>query len=100
MLTIGFTISADQDHDDSIKFDLICTDVPAGMERDIEFELVGTNMNLTPDKVALRDVFDPATRGALVKIKGDFTAYGEAVAEMKASYKGQSLGGVKRSFDV
>lgn len=100
MLTIRFTISADQDHDDSVKFDLICSDVPADMEQDIEFELVGTNMNLTPNKVALRDVFDPATRSALVKIRGEFITTGEAVAEMRASCKGQSLGGVKRSFDV
>lgn len=100
MLTFRFKMAPVQDQDDSILFNLVCEDVPAGMEQELEFEFTGTNMTLVPAKLALKDIFDPATKGAVAEIRGMPLGNGDATAAMSASCKGVPMGTVTRSFTV
>lgn len=100
MLTIRFKPSEDQDRDDSILFDLTCEDVPVGMEQDIEFEFSGTNLSFDASKIALKDIFDPATKGARSHVRALLQGPGQAVAIMATSYKGNPMGSARHTFDI
>lgn len=100
MLTLKFKMAPVQDRDDSVLFNLICEDVPAGMEQDIAFEFTGTNVTVTPAKLALKDIFDPATKGAVADVRGQFLGAGDASVVMSASCKGAPMGTVTRPFKV
>lgn len=100
MLTIRFKPSKNQDRDDSILFDVICEDVPAGLEQDIEFEFSGTNLSFDTSKIALKNIFDPATRGGRAHVRAMLQGPGQAVAVMASSRKGNPMGSARHTFDI
>lgn len=100
MLTLSFKLSPDQDHDDAINFNLIVEDCDAATANKIEFEFIGDNLVLAPQKLALKDIYNPAVRGVVYPIKATLVASGDASATMKSTINGNPIGTVQYSFDI